>query len=248
MFWNKTISAMAWRYPQPRALTKVRVFPVPYKMSLGYQEDLLVLCHLEYWSDCRNCYLPFTEFFLSESEVCHLTIPKGNPQPIVASTWRVVITMINEGEDETPNTLISPRALAACMRIDSYFDKSLIPNITAAMYVTKIELSLYNHFEKNSTWKLPVCLKNYTSDSLFPENQRFLTVTLDNLTLYCLDWDMEVVSTEISSAVKCSILDYSFLTDQPLVESFTFRLELNMAENLTGNIISKPIQVSNWVL
>lgn len=92
MFWNKNISAMAWRYPQPRALTKVRVFPVPYKITLGshQQDELQVLCHLEYWSDCRNCYLPYTQFYMSESEVCHLKLPSANPQPTVASSWRVV--------------------------------------------------------------------------------------------------------------------------------------------------------------
>ncbi|CAH2019415.1 unnamed protein product [Acanthoscelides obtectus] len=147
-------STMAWRYPQPRALTKVRVFPVPYKMSLGYQEDLVVVCHLEYWSECRNCYLPYTQFYLSESEVCHLTLPQGTPRTVVASTWRVVITTVNEGnsdEDLSKDVVISPRALAACMRIDSYFDKSLIPHLTAALYVTKIELALYNYFDKRGS-------------------------------------------------------------------------------------------------
>ncbi|CAH1278988.1 unnamed protein product [Diabrotica balteata] len=124
MFWNKSISAMAWRYPQPRALTKVRIFSVPYKRTLGSHDDLQVLCHLEYWSECRNAYLPFAQFFLSESEVCHLTLPGGNPQLIVASTWRVVITMFNYNEEQKRSILISPRALAACIRIDSYFNKS----------------------------------------------------------------------------------------------------------------------------
>lgn len=89
MFWTKNISSMAWKYPQPRALTKVRVFPVPYKMALSAQENISVLCHLEYWSECRNCYLPYTQFCLSESEICHLNLPKGCPRTVVASTWRV---------------------------------------------------------------------------------------------------------------------------------------------------------------
>lgn len=42
MFWSQNICAMAWRYPQPRALTKVRVFPVPYKITGGSEDDLHV--------------------------------------------------------------------------------------------------------------------------------------------------------------------------------------------------------------
>lgn len=80
---------MAWKYPQPRALTKVRVFPVPYKMALTAPDNISVLCHLEYWSECRNCYLPYTQFCLSESEICHLNLPEGSPKSVVASTWRV---------------------------------------------------------------------------------------------------------------------------------------------------------------
>ncbi|XP_056633940.1 intermembrane lipid transfer protein VPS13B isoform X1 [Diorhabda sublineata] len=243
MFWNKSISAMAWRYPQPRALTKVRVFPVPYKMTLGYQDDSQVLCHLEYWSECRNSYLPFTQFYLSESEVCHLTLPETNPQPVVASTWRVVITMVNNNEDQSTNVLISPRALAACMRIDSYFNKSFIPNLTAALYITKIDLSFYNYFDRYTTTKLPDYLKNYTPDYMFPENQRFLTLTLYNITGYLLNWEMDYVSSELSAAVKCNVLDYNFLTEQTFIEPFTCKLEAIIAEKVKFNFISKPVQI-----
>lgn len=243
MFWNRNLSAMAWRYPQPRALTKVRVFPVPYKMTLGSQDDLLVLCHLEYWSECRNRYLPFTQFYLSECEVCHLNLPESSPQPVVASTWRVVITMVTDKEDVADSTLISPRALAACMRIDSYFNKTLIPNITAALYVTKIDVSLYSHFNKYSKSKLPECLKNYTSDLQFPESQKFLTLTWDNLTAYFSTWDFEVISMEVNSVTKCSVLDYTFLTEQSLIEPFMSKFEVNLANNLNCKFISKPIVV-----
>ncbi|KAG5888478.1 hypothetical protein JTB14_022106 [Gonioctena quinquepunctata] len=225
MFWNKNISAMAWRYPQPRALTKVRVFPVPYKVTMGFEEDLQVLCYLEYWSECRNCYLPFTQFYLSESEVCHLTLPESSTQPIVAATWRVVITMVDDKKDPSTEVLISPRALAA------------------SLYITKIDVSLYNYFEKNSPKRLPDCLKNYTPDLLFPENHRFLTLTCYNLTGYLSSWDLDMISTELNTAVKCSVLDYNFLTEQPFVEPFTCKFEINIGGNVVCNFISRPIQV-----
>nr|CAI5821779.1 unnamed protein product [Callosobruchus analis] len=254
-FWNKpSLCAMAWRYPQPRALTKVRVFPVPYKTGgvggVGgvCQEDLLVLCHLEYWSECRNCYLPYTQFYLSESEVCHLTLPQGTPKTVVASTWRVVITTTTTTSNETEErherqrqqqqqhrrqstsatnsemAVISPRALAACMRIDSYFDRSLVPNLMVAFYFTKIELALYNYFDK----QLPVT---------------FLSIVLENLTSYSLCWKTGVLTVEVSSALKCNVLDYMYLTEQSLIDPFTFKMELGLADSLNCNLICKPIQI-----
>ncbi|VEN36376.1 unnamed protein product [Callosobruchus maculatus] len=275
-FWNKaSLCAMAWRYPQPRALTKVRVFPVPYKTGSGSssQEDLLVLCHLEYWSECRSCYLPYTHFYLSESEVCHLTLPEATPKTVVGSTWRVVITTTTatgatetDGEQKQseqqrrqqrrrPSTnsetahahaqaLISPRALAACMRVDSYFDRSLVPNVTAALYLTKIELALYTHFDKQMPIKLPDCLKTYTPDFLFPDTQRFLSVVLENLTAYSVCWDRDVLTVEVSAALKCNVLDYMYLTEQSLVDPFTFKMDVSLAADaLNCNLICKPIQI-----
>lgn len=245
MFWNEPqISAMAWRYPQPRALTKVKVFPVPYKTTSS-QENMVVLCQLEYWSEVRNCYLPFTQFQLSESEVCHLNLPESNPKHIVAAAWRVVITIEQEHDTEEDSNFvaISPRALAACMRIDSYFNKSLIPRITAALYASKIELALYNYFEKTIDLKMPDCLQNYTPDLLYPETQRFLAISIENLATHVSHWDYDTFSIELSSAAKCNVLDYAFLTEQALVEPFSCRAEISVADNVKCNLITRPIQI-----
>lgn len=237
------MSAMVWRYPQPRALTKVKVFPVPYKTS-SFQEDVTVSCELEYWSEIRNCYLPFAHFKLSESEMCHLKLPEHNPKPVVASAWRVSITTQQDDSEDTSNDVaISPRALAACMRIDSYFNRSLIPRVTAAIYATKIEIALHNSFEKTVDLVMPDCLKNYTPDFLYPESQRFLAFIIENLAAHVSHWEHECFSLDISSAAKCSVLDYEFLTEQSLIETFSWRAELAIADSLKCNVIMKPIEI-----
>nr|CAH7751442.1 unnamed protein product [Callosobruchus chinensis] len=203
---------------QPRALTKVRVFPVPYKTgSVGCQEDLLVLCHLEYWSDCRNYYLPYTHFYLSESEVCHLTLPEASPKTV------------------------------PCMRIDSYFDRSLVPNLTVAFYLTKIELALCSYFDKQLPVKLPDCLKTYTPDFLFPDTQRFLSIVLENLTSYSLCWDTDVLTIEVSSALKCNVLDYMYLTEQSLIDPFTFKMEIKVGPTVAHTLaVSSQMWSQNY--
>lgn len=142
-----------------------------------------------------------------------------------------------------PTSQISPRALAACMRIDSYFNRSLIPSITAALYISKIDVSLFNYFERNCDFKKPVYLKNYHTDYVFPENQKFLKLSLYNISAYLLGWYLDVFSTEINTSIKCNVLDYNFLTQQPLIEPFTCKLEINFSDHLDCNLISKPIQM-----
>ncbi|KAH0999222.1 hypothetical protein HUJ04_005426, partial [Dendroctonus ponderosae] len=218
---------------------------IPYKMVLNPQDNIAVLCHLEYWSEYRNCYMPYTQFSLSESEVCHLRLPEGCPQKVVASTWRVVITNVDESTEEPiPNKRgISPRALAACMRIDSYFNKLLIPNLNIALYITRLEVSLYNFLPKHAMVKLPECLKKYNSDLAFPEAQKFLTLTLDSLSAYFCTWNMDVWMAELNCSIHSTILDYAYLTEQTLIEPFTSKLELFLSKGLQGNFISKPIQL-----
>lgn len=92
VFWSGKLSAMAWRYPHPRTLTKVRVFPVPFRTG-SEGADCQVLCRLEYYSECHACYRPYAHFYLSETELCHLELPKTHIQP-VACVWRVVLDVI----------------------------------------------------------------------------------------------------------------------------------------------------------
>lgn len=244
MFWNDPhVSAMVWRYPQPRALTKVKIFPVPYKTSSS-QEDVTISCVLEYWSEIRTCYLPFAHFKLSESEMCHLKLPEHNPKPIVASTWRVSITTQQDISEDTSNdAAISPRALAACMRIDSYFNRSLIPRVTAAIYATKIEIALHNSFVKTIDLIIPECLSNYTPDFLYPETQRFLAFSIENLSVHVSHWQQDWFSVDISSAAKCNVLDYEFLTEQALIEAFSWQAQISIADSLKCNLIMRPIEI-----
>lgn len=89
MFWNKNIAAMAWRYPQPRCLTKVRVFPVPLKVTVEGECKIEIICTLEYWSECHASFVTYTQFPLPEDEILHLELPKGKPHPPFACVWRV---------------------------------------------------------------------------------------------------------------------------------------------------------------
>ncbi|XP_008197902.1 intermembrane lipid transfer protein VPS13B isoform X1 [Tribolium castaneum] len=242
MFWNfKETSAMAWRYPQPRALTKVRIFPVPLEISID-PEPTQVTCSLQYWSDYHCSYIPYAQFSLSESEVCYLDLPKSEPQRAVAYIWRVVLTSLDSNGAKINRSVISPRALAACMRIDSYFNKAIVPNFTTVLYVSKLELSLVNHFDKDKS-VVPITLRHFTPDQAIPANHTFLKVTSTNLRLHMAHWDSDMLYCDLTSHLRCSSIDYTFLTEQTLIDQFTFKVELNLAKKLTLGLVSNPIRV-----
>lgn len=116
---------------------------------------------------------------------------------------------------------ISPRALAACMRIDSYFNRRLIPNLNVAVYLTRLEVSLYNFLPKHAQLQLPECLKKYTSDLAFPEAQKFLTVSLDSFSAYFCSWHMSVWMAELNCSIQSTILDYAHLTEQTFIGAYS---------------------------
>lgn len=247
VFWSKNASIMAWRYPQPRVLTKVRVFPVPFKVTAideGIEQQ--ILCHLEYWSDCYNCYQPYTKFYLSETEMCHLELPINEPKPIIACTWRVVLTSVTLNEDNTKTysatrVPISPHVLAGCIRIDSYFSRSLVPDLIILMNISSINVSLYTNMETEYT--MPECLKEYNCDLTLPDNQCFLTLHLQNVKAYLSSWNLESMMLDATTDISFTILDYAFLTYQVLIEPFNARIQFSFANKVSLNFASKPIRI-----
>ncbi|KDR22947.1 Vacuolar protein sorting-associated protein 13B [Zootermopsis nevadensis] len=249
VFWQAP-PTMAWRYPQPRTLTRVDVFPVPFKVAtdhLGQEPKGQVLCSLQYWSDCRACYLPYAQFQLSESEMYRLELPTS-PHKVVACTWRVQLTLQSEEDDElhdSRDVLVSPRALAACMRVDSFFASRQVPCLQAAMNISSLQVSLYNHVISSNAGKpLPLPLKNFSVDQMTPESQCFMSIALDSTCLYVCMWSSGNVSmVEMNSRVRCDIIDYAYLTQQYAIEPFQAKVQLTLGDTTAVSCVTKPIGV-----
>jgi hypothetical protein len=67
----------------------------------------------------------------------------------VACTWRVQLTLQSEDDDdddeeeageESSQVLVSPRVLAACMRVDSFFSPHQVPRFQAALNFSLIQV------------------------------------------------------------------------------------------------------------
>nr|CAD7265225.1 unnamed protein product [Timema shepardi] len=255
VFWGSP-PTMAWRYPQPRALTRVDVFPVPFKLASvdhfarGQRDQ--VVCSLQYWSECRSSYQHYARFQLSESEMCRLNLPHP-PHRVVACTWRVqlfVRSPDNECDDTNGNSHslnnihMSPRALAACMRIDSFFSPHLVPHLQVAVNFSSLQVGLYNHLCISTTSReLPPSLGEYAMDNLLPDSQCFSTLELNKASLFFCLWPTGVNMLELGSIIQCSVIDYAYLTQQYVVEPCQVQLQLSVGEKAELSCVTKALTI-----
>ena len=95
---NVQPASMCWAYPQPRALTRVDVYPIPLlkadsagpsssphdSQEDGPEQADQVDCALEYWDECSEQFRPLRRFSLSETKLTRVPLPAipsraGNP-------------------------------------------------------------------------------------------------------------------------------------------------------------------------
>jgi vacuolar protein sorting-associated protein 13B len=220
LFCQRPLS-MAWRYPQPRALTRVDVFPVPFiSASLPMGDDQQVECLLQLWNECQNKYITYCPFNLSESQMCRLTLPSvADKQHVMASScWRVLLYPHTKEEYHTPIS-ISSRALAACMRVDSFFSPSLVPQLQASANVAAVRVNFICQ-TTNLLYKLPKTLANFTNDGAMPECLPMASVELSTSNLQISQWSCGTILNAFETSLACDTIDMATLTKINLIESF----------------------------
>lgn len=104
-------------------------------------------------------YQRYLDFYLSETESYRLDLPEKTPSRAVACIWRVIVHV---PERTCGKSFVSARALAACIRIDSYFNSTIIPNVQAALNIGTIHVAFYNEVDNYCYVNLPEPLNNYT--------------------------------------------------------------------------------------
>ncbi|KAK0091414.1 hypothetical protein PV326_003263, partial [Microctonus aethiopoides] len=134
---------MSWRYPQPRILTQLSIIDVMFEIIDDLDVDLSkIICRIEYWNENLMEYQRFIEFNLTKIDNS-TKLPNKFPTRAVACLWRAVITQM-DNENVCP---VSARDLAGCIRIDSYFNSSLIPTLEITANIEIIKLSLFNNIK-----------------------------------------------------------------------------------------------------
>lgn len=260
VFWESSPPAIAWRYPQPRSLTNVHIYPVPFKSApdaeVGREDAPVVVCSLQYWSECRGAYQHYAMFLLSETNESKVELPM-KPTSAVSAVWRVLLAgtqdlhghsqPISETESgDSVNTevpVVSPRALAACMRIDSFFSASLAPNFQACFNMTHIQISLMNQLLDSQVHPMPQELAEYLCDGNLPYDHSFLWCSLNHCSLFYSAWPEGRKIAELNTLCQLDVLDYGNLSPKNVLEPFLSNssLALNADGTTEVSIVSRPI-------
>ena len=161
-------------------------------------------------------------------------------------------------EESTANLLnLHPRALVGCMRIDSYFDLKLVPSFQIAVNCSHFSISLKNDksnnndnetddsAQKTAERPMPDIVKQYTETSNSKHVQTFFKLYLRNLKSYYTLYNVDTqVAVDIESMVSCNILEYSYMTMQPLVEEFCLKMFMEFGEDVNAfNVVSDDIRM-----
>ncbi|XP_034029740.1 LOW QUALITY PROTEIN: vacuolar protein sorting-associated protein 13B-like [Thalassophryne amazonica] len=234
---------MAWRYPEPRVLTFVRITPVPFnttedpEISTADLGDVLqVPCSLEYWDELQQAFVLYREFSLSESSACQLQLPslsltEQQKELVASDLWRIVLSSNAEAGDELSSDsesgsqlhydqLVSPTALAACTRVDSCFAPWFVPSLGVSLQLAQIELHLCHHLEQLGTVP-PRRLRPFVPDRKLPQEQEFMVIGTQDLQVFLRQWStgpLHCQEFSFSTQLDCKLLEYRNLTHLHLVQ------------------------------
>ncbi|XP_072031129.1 intermembrane lipid transfer protein VPS13B-like isoform X1 [Amphiura filiformis] len=237
--YNGGWGSMSWCYPQPRVLTRVSVTPIPLHLAdrpdetQGKDHIEEIPCTLEYWDDMRKCYNIYKQLYVSEVESYLFTIdmPLGENhlkigEATAAQIWRVVLNSVAEEIEDIPlsqtcrkNLIITPTALAASMRIDSYFAPHLIPTAKLAFNMECLEIRLTHHLSQLGQAQ-PHQMKPFKFDGVAPNEQEYMVITVNNTELYGQHWSgvKQKSAMQLGTSVQCDLLTYRNLNMTPFLE------------------------------
>lgn len=186
-------------------------------------------------------YQHYADFYLSETDSYRLDLPEKAPTRAVACVWRVVI-LCNSKRSLSKN-VVSARALAACLRIDSYFNSFIIPNVQIALNIGVLHVSLYNHIDTTMYNSLPPSLDRYTLNGRIPEIQCFLSLEQKGAVLVLNRWMDDSVLIDVGGTLSIQVLDYGHLSMQEVLDDLEGRFQLSLSDKIDASLTCNPFML-----
>lgn len=235
---DNEIGVICWRYPLPRALHKIKIFPVPFQTA----NQVSIICKIEYFCPLKSQFVEFCDFKLTENETKVLDLKENRP---FAEVWRIKIPKVflkrdsDDEEDESDYEFqMHPKVLVACLRIDSYYVANAVPSIAALFKMSHIEVNIFN--KQLESEDLPDAIKNFNILAVGPKEHEAIKVSLESLQVLGHFFDEKFENIEVDSFLKVDIIDYSFENLTPLVEKFRLKALLNLHhDDININLMSE---------
>ncbi|XP_041987845.1 vacuolar protein sorting-associated protein 13B isoform X2 [Aricia agestis] len=226
---------VAWRYPHPRAITRVVAFPIP-----GHDEE--IECALELYCPLLSRWESQMHFKLPVSEAREIKI-NVTPNPVFATTWRVRACsncqetlqpfefdfkrFIPKSDPLSPDlpTIsdyghksceVTAEQLSGVLRIDSYFATRLLPSAHVAVRFAEFEVNAYNNLPKLS--REAKTIEGYHMTRPLMRNHRVLSVAMRDMAAHALLG--RISRLVFNSKILSDVVDMATGTMEPFVEQF----------------------------
>lgn len=233
---NKDKNIICWRYPQPRLLTHLKIFPIPVQ----FERPTMFQCTLEYYCATVEQFKEVRVFNIHEDSVV-VDLPS---RIICSSIWRVTATQITLPSDEDdddddenvsfeealnsdfheikPTTQFNPQIFAGCMRVDSIHNPALIPSAEVLLQVAHVQVNLITAL---SGGRLPTPLKAFTFVGDMIPAHPCVSLNLDNIRTHASIFQaLDRINLDGEVQLGVDVMDYSEYRYQPLLESFKAKI------------------------
>jgi len=226
---DKDVGVICWRYPLPRALHKIKIFPVPFHTS----NQVRIVCKIEFYSQLKSQFEEFCDFTLTENETKMLDLKQKRPS---AEVWRIKIPRVllkrdSDSEDEGSDYefQMHPKVLVACLRIDSYYVSSSIPNLDVFVDVSHIELNVFNKMDKFET--MPEVIKHSNLMDDRGKEHEAVKVMLNEVNVLGHFFDENYENFELSGVLGAEVVDYGCGNLVPVVENFKLKALVDLHDS-----------------
>ncbi|XP_055922999.1 intermembrane lipid transfer protein VPS13B [Eupeodes corollae] len=262
---KKNYGIICWRYPQPRKMAKIHIFPVP----MAVPNPIRIKCRMEYFSEAHESFLHYCDFWLSETVSLSIQLPE---REITANIWRVVIqqslvsinrecfetseedeelrSIISIGIDEILNSakketdfILHPKVLVGCMRIDTIFRPCTIPKFQILLNFNEIQINLQNHQSLDS--KLPALLRKFKiSENSKPINQTFARIGFEKISIHASFHTLSNYSihSELTFGVQC--LDHGYLNLISMIEQTDLSAYFRINGAVESSIVADKLSLN----
>ncbi|KAJ8737284.1 hypothetical protein PYW07_000555 [Mythimna separata] len=241
---------VSWRYPHPRAITRIVAFPLP-------GQDKEIECVLELHNGMLGQWEPHTYFKLPVGEPRELSLYVEPPETVFAVLWRFRACVDPEPQpapyafhmrkflprqdvlmpDESHETQsgkassdVTAEQLSGVLRVDSYFAPRLLPRTKALVRVSNLHIHLHNSlpaFTSNT-----VFLEGYYVSKALIKTHRVLTLAASKTTAHAMLGSPAGKLIVVDANLSSDIMDCTTGTMEEIVEEFRVQSGLSMKESL----------------
>lgn len=138
---------------------------------------------------------------------------------------------------------LNPRALVGCMRIDSIFSSQFVPNVQLVADISHMSLTIKNNLKLSDNNSMKGFFGQYTVVGDVNETHTAVKINSTKLNSHFCLYNDNKITLQTSLAFSTSVVDYSYLIKQPLVEDVNLQFYYENADNVNLHVIADELRI-----